>query len=312
MNKLEAKVCLFVITFFTGVQYVFLTDIEADISQFAFLTVTNFIGFVIVFATFFGELFLITKKQIKQSLLLAAEMFLFNICLLVGSSGMDPAVVSFAMIGYVLIIPVIYIFMKKKIPKSNLIGTVVVMTGLALALEMSPSGFADSRILFLIGANIAFAFYIVTVEYVCNRSNPSILAMGRMFFSFLISLIFWIAESVITSESMMLPSDTNFWSSVMYISIFVTGFYCVVQIYAQRYVSAMDTALIFSTETVITLLMAPLLAMLTGGAYEPITLIRLTGCAVIIAGVLIADGSIYNKNKLRVTKKTLSDKEGTA
>jgi drug/metabolite transporter (DMT)-like permease len=305
LNKLEAKFCLFVITFFAGVQYVFLTEIETDISYFAFLTVTNFIGFLIVFAVFFGELIVIIKRHIFESLLLAAEMFLFNICLLLGSSGMNPSVVSFSMTGYLLFIPVIYIFMKKKVSKTSLIGTAVVMTGLAIALEMTPSGLADSRILFLLAANVFFALYIVTVENFCNKSNPSILAMGRMFFSFVFSLICWTAEIAVTGGSMKLPSDTSFWSSVMFISVFVGGFYCVVQIYAQRYVSAMDTALIFSTETVITLLMSPLLVSLVGGISEPITAMNLAGCAVIVLGVLIADGSVFAK--LRPPRKVRSE-----
>jgi drug/metabolite transporter (DMT)-like permease len=290
-----------VITFFTGIQYIFLTNIETGGSRFAFLTVTNLIGFLIVFAAFFGELFRINRIQIMQSLLLAAEMFLFNICLLLGSSDMNPAVVSFAMTGYLLFIPVIYIFMKKKVSKTSLIGTVVVLSGLALALEMSPSGFLDSRLLFLLAADVFFALYIVTVESVCIKSNPSILAMGRMFFSFLFALIGWIMETAVTGQYMTLPSDASFWSSVMFISIFVGGFYCVIQIYAQRYVTAMDAAIIFSTETVITLLMAPLLLSFAGESSEPITVLNVVGCAVIILGVLIADGSVFEA--LRKPKK---------
>jgi drug/metabolite transporter (DMT)-like permease len=292
---LEAKFCLFVITFFTGIQYVFLTDIETGISEFAFLTITNFIGFVIVFAAFFGEVAVIYKRNILESLLLAAEMFLFNICLLLGSSGMNPSVVSFAVTGYLIFIPVIYIFLKMKIPKIKLIGTAIVMIGLFIALEISPSSFTDYRLLFLLGADLFFALYIVTVGYVCNKSNPSVLAMGRMFFSFIISFVCWVIEAAVNGQDLTLPTDASFWSSVMFISVFICGFYCVIQIYAQRFVSSMDAALIFSTETVVTLLMSPILVMFTGGTAAPITILKIVGCAVIIAGVLIADSSIFIK-----------------
>jgi drug/metabolite transporter (DMT)-like permease len=295
LNKLEAKFCLFVITFFAGIQYVFLTDIDAGISEFAFLTITNFIGFVIVFAAFFGEVVVITKRNVLETLLLAVFMFLFNVCLLLGSSGMNPSVVSFAVTGYLIFIPVIYTFMKVKIPKIKLIGTAIVMIGLFIALEISPSNLGDYRLLFLLGADLFFALYIVTVGYVCNKSNPSVLAMGRMFFSFLISFVCWVIEAAVTDRAMTLPTDGSFWSSVMFISVFVCGFYCVIQIYAQRFVSSFDAALIFSTETVVTLLMAPLLVIFTGGTAAPITVLKIVGCAVIIAGVLIADSSIFIK-----------------
>jgi drug/metabolite transporter (DMT)-like permease len=147
----------------------------------------------------------------------------------------------------------------------------------------------------LLAADLFFALYIVAVEYVCNKTNPSVLAMGRMFFSFIFAFVCWAAESAVTGKNMTLPTDASFWSSVMFISVFICGFYCVIQIYAQRFVSSMDTALIFSTETVVTLLMAPLLVTFTGGTSAPITLLKFVGCAVIVAGVLIADGSVFSK-----------------
>jgi drug/metabolite transporter (DMT)-like permease len=290
---LEAKISLVAITFFAGIQYVFLSNVQSSVSCFAFLSVTSLIGFLITFAAFFSELFRISKRQILQSALLAVQMFLFNVFLLLGSSGMDPAVTSFVLAGFLVFIPVIYIFMKKKVSKSNLIGTAVVLLGLVLALEADPARFDDARILFLLAAAFCFALNIVTVEQFCDKSNPSILAMGRMFFGFIFAFICWTVENLIMKQGFTLPVSASFWSSVMFISIFIGGFYCVVQIYAQRYVNAMETALIFSAETVVTLLMAPLLAALVGSVSEPLTPLKLAGCTVIVTGVLIADGSVF-------------------
>jgi drug/metabolite transporter (DMT)-like permease len=289
---------LAVITFFAGVQYVFLSNVQSSVSSFAFLSVTNLIGLLITFAAFFGELLRVSKRQIFQSALLAAEMFFFNIFLLHGSTGMDPAVTSFVLAGFLVFIPVIYIFMRKKVSKSSLAGTAIVLAGLVLALGADPTRFADTRILFLLAAAFCFALNIVTVERFCDKSNPSILAMGRMFFGFIFAFICWAAENLIMKRGFALPADASFWSSVMFISIFICGFYCVVQIYAQRYVNAMETALIFAAETVVTLLMTPLLAALAGTASAPVTPLGLAGCAVIIAGVLITDGSVTAKLRL--------------
>ena len=46
MNKLEANISLLAITFFAAIQYVFLANIPADVSSFAFLAITNLIGFL--------------------------------------------------------------------------------------------------------------------------------------------------------------------------------------------------------------------------------------------------------------------------
>jgi drug/metabolite transporter (DMT)-like permease len=130
--------------------------------------------------------------------------------------------------------------------------------------------------------------------------------MGRMLFSSLFAWIAWIAETAITGQNMTLPTDNSFWSSVIFMGTFVGGFYCVIQIYAQRYVSAMDAALIFSTETVITLLMVPLILAFVGETYEPVTTYKVVGCVVIVVGVLIADGSVLAA--LRQRKKVPNEK----
>ncbi|MDY6432372.1 MAG: hypothetical protein SPK67_05940, partial [Synergistales bacterium] len=66
MNKIEANISLFAITFFASIQYVFLAGVPADLSHFAFMCITNLIGFLMTFAFFFGELFRLDAKQIIQ------------------------------------------------------------------------------------------------------------------------------------------------------------------------------------------------------------------------------------------------------
>ena len=48
MNRLEANISLILITFYAAVQYPFLTGVPESVSQFAFLCLTNLVGFVIM------------------------------------------------------------------------------------------------------------------------------------------------------------------------------------------------------------------------------------------------------------------------
>ena len=70
--------------------------------------------------------------------------------------------------------------------------------------------------------------------------------------------------------------------------------------YAQRYVSPLNTSLIFSTEIIITMLMSPLLALLFGTQAEPITPFRLAGAVVMVLGILLADPSVIGAWKRRL------------
>ena len=57
MSRLEANISLLIITFLGSVQYIFLAGVPESVSHFAFLCITNLVGFLITLAFFFGELF---------------------------------------------------------------------------------------------------------------------------------------------------------------------------------------------------------------------------------------------------------------
>lgn len=299
MNKLEANISLLAITFFAAIQYVFLAAVPADISSFSFMFITNLIGFVFALLIFFGELFRLNRKQLLQSLVLAAELFGFNIFLLLGSQGLDASFVSCIVALYFVFLPLILLLMHRKVKWNSYLGVLFVVIGVFMVMGTGLDGFKDIHVLFLILSDLCFAFYIITVENFCAGSNPAILAMGQMFFGSLFALAAWILETVITGKSFALPTDISFWGSVIFISFFIRSLYGVVQIYAQRYVSALNTSLIFSTEIIITLLISPLISVWMGFTPSVITPLKLFGCLFIVAGVLAADGEVMGMLKRR-------------
>ena len=120
--------------------------------------------------------------------------------------------------------------------------------------------------------------------------------VGLAFFFFskhkgrlVLSLAFWAADALFFGASFYLPAEGKFWGSVIFISFFIRGLYTIVQIYAQRYVSPLSTSLIFSTEVIITMLLSPLQAMITGTVPETITPAKAAGGAMIVLGLLITE-----------------------
>lgn len=292
MNKTEGNLSLFIITFFSAIQYVFLANVPDDVSKFAFLTITNLIGFGIALALFFGELFRINRKQVLQSLILSAELLGFNLFVLLGVSGAGATLSACVLSAYFVFIPLIsLIFFKKKPDKFGLIGIVIVLAGLFLIASSDLGVIFNVNILYLVVADIFFAMYIMTVGQFSVKSNPSILAMGQMFFCAVLALVFWFGESRITNTPMSLPTDAKFWGSAIFISFFIRGLYGVVQINAQRYVSPLNTSLIFSSEIIITMLMSPVLFLLFGTEPEVITPLKVVGAVVMVFGILFADPS---------------------
>ena len=303
MNKLEANVSLFIITFFAAIQYPFLAGVPDSVSHFSFLCITNLIGFLLTLALFFSELFRLDKNQIKQSLYLSGLLFGFNVFLLLGSSGVSATVSACVLSGYFVFIPVLGLLLFKQKPERNtLIAIAVVLLGLFFMMNADGRSLLKVHILYLVIADVFFALYIMAAGKFTAGSNPSILAMGQMLFTCMISLLFWIGESFVTKQPMALPAEPAFWGSVIFVSFFIRGLYGIVQIYAQRYSSPLNTSLIFSTEILITMVMSPVLSLLFGTDPEVITVYKVIGGILMATGILAADSTVTDSIKRRLLR----------
>ena len=300
MNKLEANISLLLITFFASIQYAFLAGVPEEVSQFSFLCVTNLVGFLIMLLFFYRELARVDGLQVGQSLLLSAELVCFNVFLLAGSADVGATVSASVLSAYFVFVPILgKLFFKEKPDQRSYPGIVIVLIGLFLMMNADVSGLLRKGVLFLLLADISFSFYILTMGRFSHNSNPSVIAMGQMFFSFLFSWGLWSAECKARQVGMSLPLDPAFWAGVIYISFFIRGLYGVVQIYALRYVSPLNTSLIFSSEVVMTMMMSPVMAALFGMPRELITPMRAVGALVMVLGILAADSSIFGRLKRR-------------
>ena len=294
MNKLEANISLLFITFFASIQYVFLIWIPDSVPHFAFMCITNLFGLIMGAAFFFGELFRLDMKQVKQSMVLSAELVVFNIFLLLGVSGVGSTMTNALLSTNFVFISLITFLLYKAIPdEGTLWGIICVLSGLFIMTGADFSELWNISTLYLTVSNIAFAFYIISVGSYSSSSNPSIIAMGQMFFCFVFSLILWAGDAVFFGAPFSLPSSPKFWGSVIYISFFIRGLYGIVQVYAQRYTTPLNTALIFSTEIVMTMAVSPVLAAFLGTEPEIITLSKAAGGAVMVLGIMMTEPQFF-------------------
>ena len=300
MNRLTANFSLYAITFFAAIQYVFLSNVPESVSSFAFLAVTNLIGFIITFCVFFRELARLDRKQIGQALVLSLELLGFNVFLLQGSRGIDATVTACVLSSYFVFVVILSRLIFRKVAEKNqVLSILIVLLGVFFMMDANILGLMNRNILYLIIADIFFAAYLLTAEQYASSSNPSILAMGQTFFNFFIALICWAIEAAIRGTGLSMTTDPKFWGSVFFISFFIRGMYGIVQIYAQRYVSPLNVALIFSTEIIMTMLLSPVLARLLGTQKETITPLRVLGAAVMMCGILIADPAFVDRLRRR-------------
>lgn len=292
MNKLQANASLLAITLLAGIQYAFLKNVPDSVSHFSFLFITNFIGFVIGMLALGGELCRADRKQLLCSAALAGLLLGFNLFMLIGAGHLDTIVTSFTITAYIVFIPAVSLLFHRRVSRNQIAGMLVVLAGLALSMQVNLRGFLNPYVLCLIAADLFFAFYIVFAEQICGKLNPAVLLIGELFFGSLFSFAGWMVQDGVSS--LALPKDPAFWGSALFVAFFIRGLYGLVQLYAQRYVSAIQVSLVFSTEIIFTLALSPVLSKLMGTAPEPMDLFKAAGCILIICGVLAADKNVIS------------------
>ncbi|MBR0168005.1 MAG: DMT family transporter [Synergistaceae bacterium] len=290
MNRIEANLSLLIITFFASVQYAFLIWVPESVSHFAFMCITNLVGLIMSLCFFFGELFRLDIRQVKQSVILSGELVIFNLFLLMGIQELGTTITNALLSTNFVFIALVAFLTYKKLPsRETLYGIFTVLAGLFIMASSELDMLFSMSAFYLMLSNLAFAFYLVSVGEYSSSSNPAIIAMGQMFFCFVFSLVLWAGEAVFMGADFSLPTKPEFWGSVIYVSFFIRGLYGIVQVYAQRYVSALSASLIFSTAIIMTMAVSPIITKILGIAPEVITWPKIIGGVFMIVGILMTE-----------------------
>ena len=178
---------------------------------------------------------------------------------------------------YVLFTPLLGLALfRTPIPRSLWGGVALALLGLAL-LSGVPQGSGRGDLLVLISAFVQ-AFHIVMVERYANRFD----VFALTFMQVAAAAVAFGAVSL-AFEELTVPRGWTVWSALIVTGLFAVAFAYVVQVWAQRRVSATRIAIVFSLETVFAGLFGYLLAGDRLGA------LGFAGCAAIFAGIVVAE-----------------------
>jgi drug/metabolite transporter (DMT)-like permease len=178
---------------------------------------------------------------------------------------------------YVLFTPLLGLALfRTPIPRVLWIAVALALLGLVL-LAGVPEGSPLGDLLVLFGA-AAQALQIVMVERYANRFDAFALTFAEVAVA---SLVF--IGIALALGDLSMPHGATVWAAILVTGLFAVAFAYLVQVWAQRRVSATRIAIIFSLETVF----AGLAGYLFAG--DRIGAVGLAGCAAIFAGILVAE-----------------------
>jgi drug/metabolite transporter (DMT)-like permease len=178
---------------------------------------------------------------------------------------------------YVLFTPLLALgLFRTPIPRELWAAVALALLGLAL-LSGVPAGSATGDLLVL-ASTVAQAFQIVMVERYANRYDVFALTFVQIAVACLVFLVIAVALG-----DLSVPRGATVWAALLVTGLFAVAFAYLVQVWAQRRVSATRIAIVFSLETVF----AGVAGYLFAG--DRIGALGLAGCAAILAGIVIAE-----------------------
>ncbi len=178
---------------------------------------------------------------------------------------------------YVLFTPLLGLALfRTPIPRELWAAVALALLGLAL-LSGVPQGSGTGDLLVLL-STVAQALQIVMVERYANRFDVFALTFVEVAAACAV-----FGAIAVALGDLSVPRGSTVWAALIVTGLFAVAFAMLVQIWAQRQVSATRIAVIFSLETVFAGIAGYLLAD------ERIGLLGFAGCAAIFAGIVIAE-----------------------
>lgn len=183
---------------------------------------------------------------------------------------------------YMIIVPIIGIFLHKKTNLLTWIGAVFAVIGLYLLCVAKNSSVGFGDLVLLIGS-LFWAFHIIVIDSFVNRISPLKFASTQFFVCGLISIV-----AALIFENIALSSIKSAIVPILYGGFMSVGVAYTCQILGQKDADPTFASIILSTESVFAAV---------GGAIilgETMTLRGYLGCFIIFIGIILSQMNIKN------------------
>lgn len=297
-KKFIADFTLLLVVFVWGSTFVIVQDAISFLTPFSFNAIRFFIAFVILSVIYLvftkKDKLHFTKESIQSGFILGTWLCLGYGFQTFGLLYTTPAKAGFITGLSVVLVPLLsFLLLKYPLNRNIILGVIFAAGGLYMMTMMQSSSFGFGDFLVLLCA-VSFAMHIImTSKYAAKyHAMPlTILQIG------VVSLLSFIGSLLFEQPGKMYQLDVLLQQEVviglLVTAILATAFAFLAQTYFQAYTSPTRVALIFALE--------PVFAALTSYFVinEAFTASMIAGCALILAGIILAEWSVKNTTKLQ-------------
>ncbi len=222
-----------------------------------------------VYKTFFS------KKLVLVGAICGFLLFVASVFQQIGiiSSGVGKS--GFLTSLYILIVPLLSVFLKKRVPVSVWISIFIALIGMYFLCVFETSAITSGDFMLILCA-FCFGVHIMVVNHFVNSLDGVRLSLMQFFFCALFSTVTALAFEKIDFELMKSAAV-----SILYAGVLSSGVAYTLQIVAQKNLSPTVASLLMSLESVF--------AVLAGAVFgERLTSNEISGCVLVFVAIILA------------------------
>ncbi len=292
-NKLKGNLILLLTALIWGVSFIAQSVGVEEISPIAFNGIRSVLGGVVLLPV----IFLLDRSKKKKGIpvqkmdkTLLLGGIICGICLCVASTlqtmGMvytSPGKSGFLTALYMVIVPILGLFMGKRPRPVVLISVLIALSGLYL-MCMDGSLSVNYGDVLTVFCAVVFAFHILAIDHFSPKVDGVKLACLQFFVCGFLNLI----AMVFLNQTPTFSQVASLWASIGYSGVLSCGVAYTLQIVGQKYTDPTSASILMSLESVFATLTTVILVAcgwnLTGGQLSPR---ELWGCVLMFAAILL-------------------------
>lgn len=189
---------------------------------------------------------------------------------------------------YILIVPILGLFLKRKVGMKIWIGVALAVVGMYLLCITSGFSIAYGDLLVLTCA-LAFSFHILVVDYFSPKVDGVMLSCLQFFVCGILSAVLMVLFEQPDAGQILAA-----WKPILYAGILSSGVAYTLQIITQKHLEPTVASLLMSLESVF--------AVLTGWLvlHERLSTREMLGCVLMFAAIILAQ--LPEKNEMKKKK----------
>lgn len=285
-TKLKGNLMMLLTAFLWGLSFISQSKGVENLSPIAFNGIRSILGGIVLLPVIF---FFRPKEKINKTLIIGGTVCGVLLCIAstlqsIGMVETSPGKAGFITALYMIIVPIIGLFIGKKPTKAVTAAVVVAVVSLYLMCVKEGEQIVKGDIYVLVCAFV-FAGHILAIDYFSPKADGVKLSCIQFFVCGIIDII-W--AFLFDMDNISLTKITDCYLAIGYSGIFSCGVAYTLQMVGQKYTDPTSASILMSLESVFATLATVILVALgwnlTGGQMDSR---QIFGCALMFVAILL-------------------------